>query len=116
MKKSKQIPVIYTERELELIGRLINKRSPAKQAVMALATSSSPEDVQCAVEKFSGWQHSIEAFKRLRRAKAAKLETVIKLSQAKTARDIMDLLAEGKSRQQSVMSELNGAMVRAYLS
>lgn len=112
----KNTSVIYTEKELETIGRLISKRAAAKQAVVALATSSSPEDVQCAVENFSGWLHSVEAIKRLRQAKVAKIEVTIKLHRAKSAREIMDLLAEAKARQQSVMSELNRAMVRSFLS
>jgi len=112
----KNSSVIYTEKELETIGRLIRGRASAKQAVVALATSSSSEDQKQAVESFASWQRSVKVIRRLRRAKAAKIEAVIKLTQAKSAREIMDLLAEAKSKQESVMSELNLAMVRSFLS
>jgi hypothetical protein len=113
----KDTSVIYTEKELETIGRLISKRSPAKQAVAALAGSvSAPAMVEKAVRLTADWQYSVKAIKRLRQAKAARIEAVIKLTQAKSAHEIMDLIEEAKARQQSVMSELNHAMIRSFLS
>jgi len=108
--------VVYTPSELATIGRLVSKRSPAKQAVMRLAESESMLDVQEAVRMTSDWHRSLKAIKALRKAKAAKIETVIRLSQARTASEILDLVEEGKSRQKSVMTELNSAMTVSFLS